>query len=64
MMIRAQQPHRHLFVSVFLNAPAAEGARGVSVDEQPQHQRGQKLLAAAAAARPPARLPIPLLLGG
>ena len=64
MMIRAEQPHRHLLIGVLLDAPAAEGARGVTVDEQPQHQRRRELLAAAAAARPPAGLPIPLLLLG
>jgi len=52
MMIRAEQPHRHLLVGVFLDAPAAEGARGIAVDEQPEQQRRRVLRAAAAAARP------------
>ena len=49
MMICAEQPYGHLLVGVLLDAPTAEGARGVAIDEQPQHQRRGKLLAAAAA---------------
>jgi hypothetical protein len=49
MLVRAQQPHRDILVREPLDAPAAEGARRVAVDEQPEHHRGRVLLAAGAA---------------
>jgi len=65
VMIRAEQPHGDLLVGVLFDLAAAEGARGIAVDEQPEHQRRWELRVAAAAARPPTGLLIPLrLLGG
>ena len=49
MMIRAEQPHGDLLVRVPFDLAAAEGARGIAVDEQREHQRRRVLLAAAAA---------------
>jgi len=55
MMIRAEQPHGDLLVGVLFDLAAAEGARGVTVDEQREQPRRRVLLAAAAAVVDPRR---------
>jgi len=65
MLAGAEIAHGHVAVGGPLDAPAAEEAVGVAVEEQREHHPRRELLVAAALARPPAGLPIPFLrLGG
>ena len=48
MPVRAQQPHRDVLMGEPLDAPAAEGACGIAVDEQPEHHPVRILFAARA----------------
>lgn len=49
MLVGAEEAHRHMLVGEPLDAPAAEGARRIAKDEQPEHHPRRILRAA----RPP-----------
>ena len=49
MSVGGEQAHGHAVVSALLDAAAAEGAGGVTVNEQPQQHPGRVLFAAGAA---------------